>query len=138
MLSTIARLWRRHRLLTVAFAVAIAFTAFFAVRTTVSFVFWANHRDEPIAPWMTVRYISNSYSLPPFVIAEAAGLTPGERDRRPIGEIVHDNGEAFDAVKARIEQAILDERAAIERGEPTPQPKPPEPPEPPDPPKPSQ
>ena len=39
MLSTIARLWRRHRLLTIAFAVAIAFTAFFAVRTTVSFVY---------------------------------------------------------------------------------------------------
>lgn len=125
MLTALSRLWRRNRLLTIAFALALAFTAVFAVRTTVSFVYWANHRDEPIAPWMSVRYISNSYSLPPFIIAEAAGLVPGERDRRPIGEIVRDNGEAFDDVKARIEQAIADERAAIERGEPTPQPKPP-------------
>ena len=49
MLSTLARLWRRHRLLTIAFAVAVAFTAVFAVRTGLSFVYWANHRDEPIA-----------------------------------------------------------------------------------------
>ena len=130
MLSALARLWRRHRLLTIAFAVAVAFTAVFAVRTGLSFVYWANHRDEPIAPWMTVRYISNSYRLPPFVIAQAIGLEPVERDRRPIGEIVHDNGEAFDDAKARLEQAIADERAAIERGEPTPPPEPPEPPKP--------
>ena len=39
-------------------------------------------------------------------------------------------GEAFDDAQARLEQAIADERAAIERGEPTPPPEPPEPPKP--------
>src|SRR5260370_6394932 len=77
--------WRQW-LVVLAFALVVTVTGLFAVRTVRRAVYWHNHKDEPIHPWMSIGYIAHSYRVPPYVLTEALGFLPNP-DRRPIREI---------------------------------------------------
>ena len=67
-------LFQRHPRLVTALALASALTLFFAVRFLTDFIYWSNHRQEPIAGWMTIGYVGKSWGLDPRVIDKEAGL----------------------------------------------------------------
>jgi hypothetical protein len=113
----LARLWRSHRALVVAFALALALTLVFAARALVFAVYWADpaHRDRAIEGWMTPRYIAHSWDLPPATVGAALGLAPGagraDGARLTLEEIAEARGTSVAALAAAIEAAAAAHRA---------------------------
>ena len=113
---TLKRLWRHNRWLTIAFALTLTLALVFIIRAGVFFVYWQQHRDEPIEGWMTVRYIARSYRVDPKIVHDAIGLPETGPDRRPLVRIAREDGKPLDEMTTGILQAIRADRAA--RGQP--------------------
>ena len=89
MFETPRNLARRHPFLLSAFALALVATVFFSVRMAVFATHWndpAYHVQEP-EPWMTPRYISHAWQIPPEVIKPALGV-PDDLTGRPTLEAI--------------------------------------------------
>lgn len=97
-------------LILAAFILVLGFTGFQVVRTVRFALYWQAHQDEPIAGWMRIGYIANSYRVPRSALFQAVGLSPDARDRRPLVEIAESQGRSFEEIKADIEKAISDSR----------------------------
>ena len=102
--------WRK--VILAAFVLALAFTGFQIFRTVQYTTYWSQHRDESIAGWMRVGYVANSYHVPHSVLNQAIGLPAGERDRRTLKEIAKSQNRPFEEIKADLEKAISEFRAA--------------------------
>ncbi len=107
------RLWREYRLVFIGFVLASALTLFFAVRLTLSLIYWNDpaHRDQEIAGWMTPRYVGHSWHIPPEVLAETLGIEPGSGRPPTLAEIAAERGTTVEALAAAIEAAAARERA---------------------------
>lgn len=106
-------LWRARPVLTSAFLLACGVTLFFAGRIAVQTVYWANHRDEEVRPWMTVGYVARSWGLNGREIDAAAGLPTPEVKGHPqtLKEIAADRGVPVSDVIAEVEAAVAKLRA---------------------------
>lgn len=93
-----------------AFLLALGFTGFQIFRTVQYATYWRQHRDEPIAGWMRVGYVANSYHIPPPVLYQAISLPADVRDRRPLAEIARSQNRSFEEIKADLERAIVEFR----------------------------
>jgi len=64
MMSVVARLWRTHRIVLLAFVVAVGAAGFFGFKSAAAYVYWMDpaHQDQRIEGWMTPRYVANSYA----------------------------------------------------------------------------
>lgn len=113
MFAGLRQLWRRHRLLVLAFALALAVSAFFLVRMVVFALHWADpaHQDQAIAAWMPLRYVARSWDVPPEVLGRALGMDPAPGRRRTVGDIAAARGVAPEVVAGRLRAAIADHRA---------------------------
>jgi hypothetical protein len=109
--------------LVLAFALAALGTGLFATRAVRRAIYWQTHRDEPIKPWMSVRYVARSYRVPPHVLYQAIGLEPQPRDRRPLREIAREQNRSVEELIAELQEAIKHARP------PYPPPSPPPPPD---------
>lgn len=108
----LALLWRRHRAALVVFALAAAAVLFFAGRMAVSALYWANHRDEPAQPWMTVGYVAHSWGLDAREIDARAGLPPPEQGHPfTLQEIAAMQGVPVAEVVAKVEATVAALRA---------------------------
>lgn len=109
-------LWRRRPILTTAFLLACAATLFFTGRFVVQTIYWANHQEEPIRPWMTIGYVARSWGLEPRVLDAEAGLPLPEVKGRPqpLSEIARDRGVPVEDIIADVEAAIVTLRAQQE------------------------
>lgn len=104
-----------RRLLIVAFALALVLTGVFGGRLVVSSLYWAQQRDRPIEPWMTVGMVARSYHVPRASLAAALDLGAA-RDRRTLAEIARASGLSEADVVARLEAAIAVARAGQPAG----------------------
>ena len=107
-MDRIRHLWRHHRALLVTFIGVIFVIGFFAVRTTVATIYWMDpaHQDQPLAPWMTPRYVAKSYKLPPEVLGPALSLEQGAPPLRISLEKIADTmGVTMDELQQRIDAA---------------------------------
>jgi len=89
--ARLGALWREHRLLALAFSLALVVTIFFALRTVVFVIYWSDpaHRNQPLEGWMTPRYIAYSYDLTDEQMTAVMGDVP-ELGRRPTLERIAD------------------------------------------------
>lgn len=101
-------LWRKRPLLTSAFLLACAATLFFSGRFVVQAVYWANHQEEPVRPWMTVAYVARSWGLEPLALNTEAGFPMPEvkGHPQPLSEIARDRGVPVEDLIANLETAI--------------------------------
>ena len=115
-LPQLRRVARRHPLPIAVLVLALVLTLFFAVRLTISAIYWQGHRDQVIAPWMTVGYIGRSYQLDPRSIDATAGLPHPPRHGHPwtMEQIADMRGVPVDQVIAEVRDAIA--RLRAERG----------------------
>lgn len=91
--AALARLWHEQRLVVIAFALAVALTAFFGGRMVMRAVYWSvpeHHRQMP-EPWMTPGYLARSWHLPNGALDPVLGVTP-HGSRRSLEEIARDRG----------------------------------------------
>lgn len=107
----------------IAFALVVTATGFFAVRTVRRAIFWRQHHDEVIRPWMSVPYVGHSYRVPPHVLYEALKIPPQPHDRRPLRQIAREQNRSVEEVTTVLRDAIARERAIHPSGAP-PAPKP--------------
>lgn len=106
MRSSFLRLWRRQRVLTLAFLAAVALAMAFTVRAVVFMApFGAPPLDPPIEGWMTPRLVAHGWHLPPEVMAAAVGLEPGAGRGKTLDEIAEAQGLPVATLIARIEAA---------------------------------
>ena len=107
------RILRNRPILTTAFLLACAATLFFSGRFVVQTIYWANHQEEPLRPWMTVGYAARSWGLEPRALDAEAGLPMPEMKGRPqpLSEIAKDRGVPVEQVIADVEAAIVRLRA---------------------------
>ena len=96
MKSRRGHLWAHHKLLFLSFAQALTVTVFFMLRAVVFFVYWSDpdHRNQPLEPWMTPRYVANSYDLAPADVLAMLGISQPERMRPTLDWIARQKGIA--------------------------------------------
>lgn len=100
---------RRHKALSFAFSIAFVLTFVFLFRLTASAVYWSDplHVDQPIAGWMTPRYVSKSWSVPPEIVANVLGLEKDGGARRiTLDQIANKQKREFDSVVSDLDSAI--------------------------------
>ena len=110
----VRHLWRHHRIGLLVFAVVIAMTGVFGVRTASQVIYWSDpsKQDQPLAGWMTPRYVARSYDVPPDVMIEA--LFDGRRppkERMSIEGIAAAQGVDLATLQTRVDVAVTEFRA---------------------------
>lgn len=116
-MDKLAILWRDHRLLFVAFSVALLVTVLLAARLTVMTVYWSRHRDTPIEGWMTIPYVARSFDVPKEQLAAALGVETGSRRGVPLSELAAQLGLSDAELEKRLLDAVDAARAASGAGE---------------------
>jgi hypothetical protein len=113
MIPRLMQLWRARPILTSAFLLACAVTAFFAGATLYRASYWAAHREEPLSAWMTVGYVGRSWGVDPRELDARAGLPLPEERGHPmtLAEIARDRGVPVETIIADVEAAIKALRA---------------------------
>jgi hypothetical protein len=113
-MSRLSRLWRDHRLLLAGFALALAVTLFFAVRTVAFWLYWADpaHHDLAIEGWMTPGYVARSYRVERAVVGDALGLKLSGEGRATLAELAVERGVPLDQLQALMLAAIAKARDA--------------------------
>jgi hypothetical protein len=92
------------------FCLVIGAFGFFGFKTVSAAIYWADpaHQEEPLAGWMTPRYVARSYQLPPALLGEALFFNPEQAPRRvSLAEIAAQNAVTLDDLQARIDAAAI-------------------------------
>ena len=99
---------RRHPWLVGAFVLALGLTTFFGVRFVGHVRFWSDpaHRNQTVAPWMTVGYVARSWNLNGHDIDAEAGLPPPDGRPLTLQEIADQRGVPVADILAGVETAI--------------------------------
>jgi len=108
---------RSHALLSAAFALALAATLFFLGRFVVSTAVWSNPelREQPVAGWMTPRYVTKSWRVSPEVVAAALSLEMDGTGRRiTLEEIAASQGRSLEDLIQTLETALRDARSVTD------------------------
>lgn len=95
--------------LAVVLVLAVLGMVFFAARAMMVTSAWHNHPNpqDPIAGWMTPRYISRSWQVPPEIVAQALALeTDGSGRKVTLAELAAERGTDLDALTAALTAAI--------------------------------
>jgi len=101
-------LWQHNRWALITFTVAVTALGVFGVRTISSAIYWMDpaHQDQPLAGWMTPRYVGQSYHLPREVIEDVFFIERGEEPPRiRLTEIAEQNGLTMDELQSRLDAA---------------------------------
>ncbi|MGH1465622.1 MAG: hypothetical protein ACRBBQ_09720 [Cognatishimia sp.] len=103
------RLFKSHPIAAPGFLLALAVTAFFAIRMVLDVLYWsdpAHHNQAPEA-WMTPRYIAHSWGIEPKDVRDAVGLGSDRPKARPtLNWIAAQRGVPVDQVLQEV-QALL-------------------------------
>lgn len=111
-------LWAHNRKLLIAFMVVICLAGFFGVRAAAQFIYWSNpdHQDQTLAGWMTPRYVSQSYNVPPQVVQSAFDMADDGPPRRvSLETLAAENGMSMEDLLQQIDDAVDAWRAARPR-----------------------
>lgn len=114
-------LWAHHRAVLVAFLAVLGVICYFGIKTYTAMIYWQDpaHQNQDIEPWMTPRYVSLSYRLPPEILGPVLFLDKDTPPRRiSIGTIAADNNVTMDTLQARIDEAAAAWWAELARKKP--------------------
>ncbi|MBT8458532.1 MAG: hypothetical protein HKP37_06980 [Boseongicola sp.] len=110
-------LWAHHRAALGAFVALVCFACYFAFKAIAAAVYWNDprHQDQPLAGWMTPRYVAQSYEIPPDVLGPALFLDPSQQPRRlRLEDIAAANGVTLDTLQQRVAEATAAFRANLD------------------------
>lgn len=104
-------LWQEKRALLIAFAAMAALTLFFALRFIFAVIYWndPSHRNQPLEPWMTLRYVAHSWNVPVDGLVQELGMEAvkgGGLRRRSIEDIAGDTGVPYEDFKQKVDVAV--------------------------------
>lgn len=105
----IRELWQHNRVAMIGFVVALCAVLYFGFQTVSRTIYWNDpaHQDQPLAGWMTPRYVARSYAIPPDVLGPALYLPKDVKPlRRSLDAIAQDNDVTLDQLQDRIDAAV--------------------------------
>ncbi|MCF2872274.1 hypothetical protein L0664_14455 [Octadecabacter sp. G9-8] len=91
-----------------AFSVALCALGYFGFKTISSTIYWMDpaHQEQPLAGWMTPRYVGQSYKLPREIVLEALMMDPSAPPRRiSVDAIAAKNNVTLDTLQDRVDAA---------------------------------
>ncbi|MDA5095709.1 hypothetical protein O2N63_16580 [Aliiroseovarius sp. KMU-50] len=108
-------MWKAAPLATVLLAVTLAAAMFFGVRTVTQAIYWNNpaHIDQPLAGWMTPRYISHSWDIPREEMFKILKWDNLETRPGTLGTIADQRGLSLDHLVVEIETGIATYRQTL-------------------------
>ncbi|EKF41068.1 hypothetical protein NA8A_17905 [Nitratireductor indicus C115] len=104
--KTIRSLWQHHRLLFIAFCIALLITLLLALRTVAFYAYWSTHRAVPIEDWMTIGYVARSWEVEPDALRRSLGLDDQTRDRRSIARLAAERGVPAGVLLEDVRKAV--------------------------------
>ncbi|MCG6883266.1 MAG: hypothetical protein LJE62_05875 [Silicimonas sp.] len=107
-----AAFWRRNRLLVLAFAIVLGLAVFFGVGAIRKARDFDVAKEQPIAAWMTPRFVSHSWDVPREAMMDILRLEEGGRGRVTLEELAEEKGLTVEAYIGEIEAGIAAFRAA--------------------------
>lgn len=107
----IGRLWRENRLLVLVFAGFLALAVFFGVNAFLKARDFNVAKEQPIAAWMTPRYVAHSWDVPRDEMMTILGLEPPPPGRVTLQDIAAQKDIPVADYIARIEAGIAAFRA---------------------------
>ncbi|WP_174803045.1 hypothetical protein [Martelella limonii] len=112
--NPVRALWRRHRVISIAFLAAVILTLAFALKTVFALYSWKfSHRELELRGWMTLGHVAMIHKIPVFELAEALELDPLNSRRLPLWRIMQARDETLDELEEQIARALdAHERAA--------------------------
>ncbi|MCK0170451.1 hypothetical protein MWU53_05205 [Aliiroseovarius sp. S1123] len=112
MISSLHRMWAAAPIATVILVIALSASAVFGVRTIGNWVYWNDpaHIDQPIAGWMTPRYVAFSWDVPRPVMIDAIAMGDKNPEGRNLKRLAEAQGISLEELILRIETAIEEHR----------------------------
>ena len=110
----IGRLWRRHPVMLPVFALALLAALFFGGRALTFAVTLAWRAEQPVAGWMTPRYIVRTYGLPREAGGAILDVDDQSEARMPVDALARALGRPLADVLAELQAAIDAQGAAGE------------------------
>lgn len=112
MFASIQRIVRKSPVLSVIFVTATVLFFVFSLRAILFAFVWSNpvHHEVDLSGWMTVRYVSHSWKVPPEVVRRGLGLTRDDM-RFNLDHIAAERGVPLDEFMGDV-QEILDDHLA--------------------------
>ncbi|WP_227419528.1 hypothetical protein [Roseitranquillus sediminis] len=110
----VLKFFKSHPILSMVFAIALVVTALFLVRFAVSTIVWSDPdpHQQPIAGWMTPRYVARSRQVQPEIVADALGLgRDGTGRRLTLDEIAVSQDRSLEELRLALEAAVRDARS---------------------------
>jgi hypothetical protein len=107
----IGRLWHGNRLLVLGFVVFLGLALFFGVATFRHARDFDVAREQPVAAWMTPRYVAMSWDVPRDVMMELLQVEPPGPGRETLADIAAGKGIPVADYIAMIEAGIAAFRA---------------------------
>ena len=116
-MGTVLRLWQTNRIALLAFMLVSGLALFFAVRFTMSVIYWNDprHLNQPLEGWMTIGYIAQSYGVPPEKLAEELGFTRRKQGGRPLDKIAVQRGMTSQELQQQITAVLATMQRAPSR-----------------------
>ena len=117
LMGAVLRVIRAHPLLSGGFFLALATLLWFAGSFVADAVYFNDpkHKNQALEEWMTPRYVSRSWKVPPEELRPLLGLGKPDGNGRPptMGQIADELGISLEVLEGRISQisdALKDKR----------------------------
>ncbi|MBT8413797.1 MAG: hypothetical protein KJO30_05645 [Boseongicola sp.] len=118
----VKRAWSAAPVATAVLVVALVACLFFGARAALFWHGWPPRaeRDQPVAAWMTPRYISRSWRIPPDLVIEALDAPrPPPDGPMSLRELAEHRGVPLEQVVAEVEALIASQRPSLTDDEAT-------------------
>ena len=105
-------LWRRRPVILTAFLLSLALMLFFGIRALVWTIYWNDpaRANQPVADWMTPRYVVMAYGIPREALGDLLELDPSALKRQSLAEIAVQTGRTPQQLITEIEDLIAEQR----------------------------
>lgn len=110
----IGRLWRRHPVLLPVFTLALLAALFFGGRALTFAVTLGWRAEQPVAGWMTPRYIVRTYGVPREAVGAILDVDDQSEARMPVDALARALGRPLGDVLADLQAAVDAHEAAGE------------------------
>ncbi len=112
MFKALKYFWKEQPLALAAFAIAVSFLLFFGFRTLMGFIYFQDpaHRNQALEAWMTPRYVSMSYRMPPDLVKQVLQIEDGDGRRIKLDEIAERQQVTLVELEKRVRQAAKEHR----------------------------
>lgn len=97
---------RPHPLLLAAFALAVVLTLGFTLRAGLSAWNLAQAQGEPVAEWMTPRFVMRAYGVGQDELAAVLDLAPGSAPRETLAQIAAAQGRPLADLLAEVQALV--------------------------------